>query len=892
MPKGPSRLFFATKRNLAGRRLAGSLGASFRSKPTRRTGTYLADGRVQVGGQKYEFHNTSGADLSPGDALPVVNVGRPSAAIFAPAEGGGAFPVGGGGGSTALIIHDHTGPGQGGTLSAYALAGHSHGDAGGFQVYALSGLFVGVRAGIIREPAGVTIVAAEDSLAVDDDATSYVELDPDAGTLSANTTAFSAGAYPLAVVVTASGAVLSVTDRRPHAVRYPAVSMLADVTLTTVTDDDILIYSGAGWVNTPFAHTHPTSEITTPAPSATAATHYIMQTALDGAMTPKTLANVQAEIVTKTLVDSLNVDADTLDGHDTAYFAVAAHALDSHSDVNAPTPGDGQALIWDATPGEWIAANITATTVDWGDITSIPATLIYGAGVAGRIAEFVTDTQTLQQSTLAKTGAGIVTVAAAADYTLTITGTGTVSLVGHTHPTTEIVLPAATATAASHYMVETASDGVIRPKTLANVKAEVVTKAAIEAVLTGTISSHDHAGTYAPVSHAHAAGDITSGTLASARGGTGVSNAGTLTNANNTTITGGGTLALGGFTATVPGTGTVAILGVANVFTANQSILKTRPVLVLDGGATPARTAVFADGLIYHSVNLDFDGTNWLLDDVGNAGSVLSMTYAGILQLRTATAGANPRTLAETFRISDTGKITSAVAAHTFGAYTITFPATGTVALATGIAGGQIIYGGTAANDDLTLAGTSHATKTTSYVLLQPNGGYVGINETTPDTLLHMTAADPELKIEATARAWGLAVYTTAPAPMNAGEFGIHDITGGTYPLIIETDGDVRMQASTGIAFGTTASGARIAGSGNSLLLQTVTAGAFTTKLTIDASGNITVPSVYMEFSEMTAPSAGAANSGRLFCRDNGAGKTQLCAIFSSGAIQVIATQP
>lgn len=48
------------------------------------------------------------------------------------------------------------------------------------------------------------------------------------------------------------------------------------------------------------------------------------------------------------------------------------------------------------------------------------------------------------------------------------------------------------------------------------------------------------------------------GTLASANGGTGVNNAGTLTNASNTTITGGGTLALGGFTLTVPKTGTAA----------------------------------------------------------------------------------------------------------------------------------------------------------------------------------------------------------------------------------------------------------------------------------------------------------------------------------------------
>lgn len=48
----------------------------------------------------------------------------------------------------------------------------------------------------------------------------------------------------------------------------------------------------------------------------------------------------------------------------------------------------------------------------------------------------------------------------------------------------------------------------------------------------------------------------------------------------------------------------------------------------------------------------------------------------------------------------------------------------------------------------------------------------------------------------------------------------------------------------------------------------------------------------FIEYIEMTAPSSGAVDTARLFARDNGAGKTQLCVIFSSGAIQVLATQP
>lgn len=54
----------------------------------------------------------------------------------------------------------------------------------------------------------------------------------------------------------------------------------------------------------------------------------------------------------------------------------------------------------------------------------------------------------------------------------TFTGTVTASAVN--------ISTADTATNASHYMVETGSDGVIRPKTLANVQAEVVSNTTMQ----------------------------------------------------------------------------------------------------------------------------------------------------------------------------------------------------------------------------------------------------------------------------------------------------------------------------------------------------------------------------------------------------------------------------
>lgn len=48
----------------------------------------------------------------------------------------------------------------------------------------------------------------------------------------------------------------------------------------------------------------------------------------------------------------------------------------------------------------------------------------------------------------------------------------------------------------------------------------------------------------------------------------------------------------------------------------------------------------------------------------------------------------------------------------------------------------------------------------------------------------------------------------------------------------------------------------------------------------------------YIEGAEIADPSAPASNKGRLYFRDNGAGKTQLVCRFPTGAIQVIATEP
>lgn len=52
------------------------------------------------------------------------------------------------------------------------------------------------------------------------------------------------------------------------------------------------------------------------------------------------------------------------------------------------------------------------------------------------------------------------------------------------------------------------------------------------------------------------------------------------------------------------------------------------------------------------------------------------------------------------------------------------------------------LNGGTAANDDIRIQGTTNATRTTSYVTLQENGGFVGIGTASPNRHLHVVKND------------------------------------------------------------------------------------------------------------------------------------------------------
>lgn len=110
-------------------------------------------------------------------------------------------------------------------------------------------------------------------------------------------------------------------------------------------------------------------------------------------------------------------------------------------------------------------------------------------------------------------------------------------------------------------------------------------------------------------------------------------------------------------------------------------------------------------------------------------------------------------------------------------------------ALLAGRSGGQSLVGGTAANDDLTLGGTSHATRTTSYVLLQPSGGNVGIGTSTPSELLHLVLnQNGNTSIRLQNSTGGTAANTRFMMVNNAGsvgQFGIYSTATTAYGAIL-----------------------------------------------------------------------------------------------------------
>jgi hypothetical protein len=304
---------------------------------------------------------------------------------------------------------------------------------------------------------------------------------------------------------------------------------------------------------------------TSAADTATAATHYYVEIASDGAIRPKTLANATAELVTTAAVNSAAattvgiitsgewqgtvIDGQyggtgvantgktiTLGGN---FTHTGAHTLDvtttATTSITLPTTGtlattSNKLSVFAATSSSELAGVISDETgsgvLVFGTAPTFTTTIDGGAtfgAFASSTALTLGYTSTAASTTNISTGA----VASATTKTINL---GTGGAAGSTtninigdadggttaiaSPTVTVAGVADTATAATHYYVEIATDGTVRPKTLANVKTEIVTTAAVNSAAATTV------------------GTITSGTwngsvISATYGGTGLSSLGT-----------------------------------------------------------------------------------------------------------------------------------------------------------------------------------------------------------------------------------------------------------------------------------------------------------------------------------------------------------------------------
>jgi hypothetical protein len=215
-------------------------------------------------------------------------------------------------------------------------------------------------------------------------------------------------------------------------------------------------------------------------------------------------------------------------------------------------------------------------------------------------------------------------------------------------------------------------------------------------------------------------------------------------------------------------------------------------------------------------------------------------------------------------------------------------------ALLSGRAGGQTLYGGTAANDDITIHGTINATRTTSYVILQPTAGYVGINTASPVAALDVSDSPLGINVgadstattrtNATAKSGKLTIPHYLTAEENASVMIMTSNSG--YNTLSLGGGSSASNAATYILFYTAANGTTVTG---------------TERLRIDNQGFVgigaTAPATRLDIAagaltmkEMSAPT-GVADKAMLYTKDNGSGKTQLCCKLGDDVEIVMFTQ-
>lgn len=124
-----------------------------------------------------------------------------------------------------------------------------------------------------------------------------------------------------------------------------------------------------------------------------------------------------------------------------------------------------------------------------------------------------------------------------------------------------------------------------------------------------------------------------------------------------------------------------------------------------------------------------------------------------------------------------------------------------------------------------------------------------------------------------------LVVTGTSTLTGNVSVLGNFNAAGASTMNTLVVSGAFAVSGNSSLAANLNVSGASTFG-GDMIVVSTVA-----------VSGSLNLSSV-LGMTEVSTAAAPAAGGARLYCRDNGAGKTQLMVVFSSGAPQQIAIEP
>ena len=118
-------------------------------------------------------------------------------------------------------------------------------------------------------------------------------------------------------------------------------------------------------------------------------------------------------------------------------------------------------------------------------------------------------------------------------------------------------------------------------------------------------------------------------------------------------------------------------------------------------------------------------------------------------------------------------------------------------AMVSGIVQSPQINGGILANEDIAMQGTTHGTRTTSYVVLQPNGGNVGVTDATPASLFTVGDGD-RFQVDSN----GSVIYNPSVAQVID---AVGDaILANASMVVLDPDGNYTLTSAPTIASGTT----------------------------------------------------------------------------------------